>query len=169
MATSEGRLLQWLRDAHSMEQHAEQMLTAMARRIENYPQLKAQIERHIEETRLHARLVHECIKRRGGSISVVKDVAAMMTGLGQALSGLFVSDEIVKGALASYSFENMEIASYAILIATAEQVGDPETKRVCENILQQEKAMASWLEEHLSELTREYLRLDATSRASAKH
>ena len=169
MATPEERLLQWLRDAHSMEQQAEQMLTGMAGRIENYPQLKAQIERHIEETRRHASLVQECIERRGSSTSTVKDVAAMATGLGQALSGLFVSDEIVKGALASFSFENMEIASYEILITTAEQAGDLETKRVCETILQQEKAMASWLEQHLPELTREYLRLDATPGATAKH
>jgi ferritin-like metal-binding protein YciE len=169
MATSEERLLQWLRDAHSMEQQAEQMLTGMAGRIENYPQLKAQVERHIQETRDHTRLVHECIERRGSSTSVVKDVAAMMTGLGQALSGLFVSDEIVKGALASFSFENMEIASYEILIAAAEQAGDLETKRVCEGILQQEKAMAAWLEQQLPELTREYLRLDATPGATAKH
>jgi len=169
MATVEETLLDWLRDAHAMEQQAEQMLSGMAQRIENYPQLKAQVERHIEETRAHANLVQQCIDRRGSSTSAVKDVAGKLTGLGQALSGLFVSDEIVKGALAGYSFEHMEIASYGILIAAAEEAGDMETKRVCEGILQQEKAMASWLEQHLPELTREFLRRDAAPGATAKH
>jgi len=167
MASIEDNLLDWLRDAHAMEQQAEQMLTGMTQRIENYPQLKAQIEHHITETREHARLVQQCVDRRGGSTSTVKDVTGKLVGLGQALSGLFVSDEIVKGALASYSFEHMEIASYRILIATAEQVGDLETKRVCESILQQEEAMAFWLKEHLPEVTNEFLRRSADPNLTA--
>lgn len=169
MATVDKTLLDWLRDAHAMERQAEQMLTGMAQRIENYPQLKAQVERHIEETRNHANLVQQCVERHGGGISKVKDIAGKLIGLGQALSGLFVSDEIVKGALVGYSFEHMEIASYEILIAAADEAGDIETKRVCEGILQQEKAMASWLEQHLPELTREFLRRDAAPGATAKH
>ena len=43
-------LLDWLRDAHAMEQQAEQMLKAQAGRIEHYPKLKARIEEHIQET-----------------------------------------------------------------------------------------------------------------------
>jgi ferritin-like metal-binding protein YciE len=167
MATAQDNLLDWLRDAHAMEQQAGQMLTGMAQRIENYPQLKAQVERHIGETRNHANLVQQCIDRSGSSTSMVKDVTGKLTGLGQALSGLFVSDEIMKGALAGYSFEHMEIASYQILITAAEQAGDMETRRVCESILQEEKAMASWLEQHLPELTREFLRRSADPAATA--
>ena len=167
MATVQDNLLDWLRDAHAMEQQAEQMLTGMAGRIQNYPELKARIERHIGETQNDARLVQQCIDRRGSSTSTMKNIAGKIMGMGQALSGLFVSDEIVKGALAGYSFEAMEIASYQILIAAAEQAGDQETKQVCEGILQEEKAMASWLEEHLPEVTREFLRRSADSSATA--
>ena len=88
MATVDKTLLDWLRDAHAMERQAEQMLTGMAQRIENYPQLKAQVERHIEETRNHANLVQQCVERHGGGISKVKDIAGKLIGLGQALSGL---------------------------------------------------------------------------------
>src|SRR5205823_2230771 len=138
-----------------------------AQRIQNYPRLKTQIERHIEETRNHARLVQQCIEKRGGSASAVKDVIGKLAGLGQALSGLFVSDEIMKGALAGYTFEHMEIASYEILIAAAGHAGDMETRLVCENILQEEKAMASWLEQHLPELTLEFLGRSADPAATA--
>lgn len=65
------------------------------------------------------------------------------------MSGLFVGDEVVEGALASYTFEHMEIASYRILIATSQEAGDVETQRVCEEILREEEAMASWLETNL--------------------
>ncbi|MBK5960204.1 hypothetical protein CCR97_18640 [Rhodoplanes elegans] len=46
----EGTLLDWLRDAHAMEKHAEQMLSNTASRLEHYPELRAKIERHLEQT-----------------------------------------------------------------------------------------------------------------------
>src|SRR5262249_51569067 len=99
MATTEVRFLQWLRDAHAMEEQAEQMLRGTARRIKNYPELKAQLERHSEETRRHADMVRRCIERRGSNISALKDTAAKLVTVGQVLSGLFVRDEIVKATL----------------------------------------------------------------------
>jgi ferritin-like metal-binding protein YciE len=73
------------------------------------------------------------------------------------MSGMFVKDEIVKGAMASYTFEHMEIAAYRVLIAAAEALGDTETKIVCERILKEELSMASDLQDQLPELTRKYL------------
>jgi ferritin-like metal-binding protein YciE len=63
----------------------------------------------------------------------------------------------------------MEIASYTILIKTAEQVGDTETARVCRQILQEEEAMADWLKQNLPQLTEQYLRREETPGATAKH
>jgi len=48
---TEEMLIDWLRDADSMEKHAEQVLSSTASRIENYPELKTQLERHAEQTR----------------------------------------------------------------------------------------------------------------------
>lgn len=169
MATADERLLQWLRDAHAMEEQAETMLSSQARRIENYPQLKAKLEQHLEETRRQAQRLEQCIERLNGGTSTIKDAAGKMVALGQGLSGLFVGDEVVKGSMASYTFEHMEIASYRILIATAEEAGDMETKRVCEEILREEEAMASWLEENLPSVTRQYLERDRMPDATSKH
>src|SRR5436309_3264068 len=98
-------LVDWLRDAHAMEEQAEQMLSRTASRIENYPELKSQIEQHLEQTRRQSALVRGCLERYGESTSTVKDTTGRIAGIGQALSGLFVSDEIVKGSMASYTFE----------------------------------------------------------------
>ena len=158
MANAEERLLQWLRDAHAAEEQAETMLTGMAERLKNYPKLRARIKKHISETRRQARLVKSCIKRRNGSTSIIKDTGGKLLATGQALSGMFVGDEVMKGSLASYAFEAMEIASYTILIRTANHVGDRETARICKEILKEEKAMASWLEKNMPALTQQYLR-----------
>jgi ferritin-like metal-binding protein YciE len=163
MAKPEDLLMHWLRDAHAMEVQAATMLEGMARRIKHYPQLRETIERHLEETRKQAELVEGCIKRRGGDTSVLKDLAGRVVGMGQALSGVVMGDEIVKGAMAGYTFEHLEISAYKCLIATAEEVGDTETARVCRQILQQEEEMALWMGDHLDQVPRQYL-----SRAEAE-
>lgn len=168
MADTEQRLMQWLRDAHAAEEQAETMLSGMARRIENYPELKSRIEQHIDETRRQAERVRACIERRGGSTSGTKDVGGKMLGFGQAISGIVTGDEIMKGSIASYAFEAMEIASYRILCDTAREAGDEETARVCEEILQEEKAMADWLEQNLPNLTHQYLSREEAG-VTAKH
>jgi ferritin-like metal-binding protein YciE len=169
MATAEERLMQWLRDAHAAEEQAETMLTGMADRLQNYPKLKARVKKHITETKRQARLVRSCIKRREGRTSIIKDTGGKLLATGQALSGMFVGDEVMKGSLASYAFEAMEIASYTILISAANRVGDKETARICKQILAEEKRMAAWLERNLPTLTRQYLRLEQTPGATAKH
>ena len=110
-----------------------------------------------------------CIERRGGSTSTLKDTGGKLLAMGQAMSGMFVGDEVMKGSIASYAFEAMEIASYEILVATAERVGDTETARVCVEILREEQAMADWLKENVPALTEQYLTLEETPGATAKH
>ena len=75
----------------------------------------------------------------------------------QNLSGFFAGDEVVKGVLASYAFEHMEIASYRILIAACDAAGDRETKAVLEEICREEEAMAKWLSDAMPEITRRHL------------
>jgi ferritin-like metal-binding protein YciE len=162
MASAEENLMAWLRDAHAMETQAIQMLEGQAQRLENYPELRAKVQDHIEETRRQAEMVEECIDRRGGRTSGLKEMAAGFTGNMQAMSGILMSDEVMKGGIASYTFEHFEIANYRALIAAAEQVGDQQTRSTCEQILRQEEAMASWLSQHLPQVTRQYLERDAT-------
>jgi ferritin-like metal-binding protein YciE len=95
MARQSDTLLAWLRDAHAMEQQAEQVLSSTANRIENYPELKARLESHCEQTRRRAELLRGCIEQHGSSTSAMKDTIAQVGGLVQAMSGLFVGDEVV--------------------------------------------------------------------------
>jgi ferritin-like metal-binding protein YciE len=169
MPNPEERFMRWLRDAHAMEEQAEQMLSSVVRRIDTYPELKAQLERHLEQTRQQAERLRACIERRKGSPSALKGTVAKMLGVAQGLSGLFVGDEVVKAALATYTFEHMEIASYKILVAAADRLGDTETKQVLEESLREEQAMAEWLEAHLDPVTVQYLGSEESPKASARH
>ncbi|MCM5679613.1 DUF892 family protein [Schlegelella sp. S2-27] len=169
MATVDDNLMDWLRDAHAMEEQAERMFSTTASRIDNYPEMKTRLEGHAQASRRQADMLRVCIERRGGDPSALKDLAAKATAMAQGLSGIFVSDEIVKAAMATYTFEHMEIASYRSLIAAADAVGDQETRRVCESHLAQEEEMADWLEQQLPLVTQQFLQRSARPNTTAKH
>lgn len=161
-------LVQWLRDAHAMEQQAETMLNGLTGRLENYPELAARIETHIGETKSQAARLEQCLDRLGESHSSVKDAGAKIMALGQAMSGMFAGDEVMKGSLASFSFEAMEIASYTILIAAARALNEEEIAKLCEQSLQEEIDMAQWLKENLGPTTQKFLALSFDDGHAAK-
>lgn len=159
---------QWLRDAHAMEKQAESILQGQIKRIENYPELARRMQAHLEETRSQRERLEACLKRRDTSASGVKDVSAQFTAMMQNVSGIFAGDEIMKGVLASYTFEAMEIASYRILAAAAQAEGDIQTAHLCMEICQEEEAMADWLQEHMPGITTVLLKRAQSEMAEAK-
>lgn len=161
-------LNQWLRDAHAMEEQAEQMLSSQASRLESYPELASRIRQHLEETRSQRERLESCIEHRGGSSSSMKDMAAKLSATMQGMSSTMASDEVMKGLLASYAFEHFEVASYRILVAAAEAVGDGRTARMCEEICREEEAMADWLAERIPGVTRTYLSRESAEMDEAK-
>jgi len=161
--------IDWVRDAHAMEKQAEAMLSRMVDRLEHYPRLRDRINQHITETQDQQHLIESVLDRLDTSHSVLKDAAGKMTAMGQALGGLFASDEVVKGGISGYVFEHFEIASYSALIVAAEAVGDLEGAQVFRKIKVQEEQMANWLDENLPAVTKKYLSLLDTPGAQASH
>ncbi|HEY2020217.1 ferritin-like domain-containing protein [Paraburkholderia sp.] len=168
MTTPQEHVVDWLRDAYAMEKQAETMLTAQSKRLENYPLLRERIDRHIEETLSQQQLLETCLDRLGSSPSAMKDLSARMSAFMQGAGGMAVSDEVIKGGMAGYVFEHVEIAAYTTLIAAANAAGDIETRRICEQILPQEVEMAKWLLEHLPETVTQFLGRSAADRDEAK-
>lgn len=118
----------WLRDAHAMEKQAESMLESMASRIDNYPDVRARIEQHITETKQQITVLEEILDRNDISRSMLKDSMSKMMAFGQSVGGMVTSDEIVKGSISGYVFEQFEIACYTSLLAAAKK---PGTWRQC--------------------------------------
>lgn len=155
-------LLEWLRDAHAMEHQAIEILENQANRIENYPELQRKVQKHLEQSRQQAEQVKGCIERLGGDTSSIKKGMGKFMGNVAALTNSAAGDEVVKNGIADYAFEHFEIASYRALIGAADALGEDEIQRVCEDILQQEEAMAQWLEEHLPQVTQDHLQRAAS-------
>ncbi len=149
--------LQWLRDAHAMEEQAETMMNGLLSRLENYPELSDRIRMHIDETKEQASRLKSCLDDFGEGSSTMKDAGGKLMAMAQSISGIFAGDEVMKGSLASYTFEHMEIASYAILIAAAKAQGEDQVVRACEQNLREEIAMAEWLKNKLEPTTEQFL------------
>ncbi len=169
MAATREWVMQWVRDAHAMEEQAETMLTGQQVRLENYPDLRAGISRHIKETQQQASRLRAYLEAHGDSSSTLKDLGGKTLALGQNLSGIFASDEVMKGLLAGYTFEHMEIASYRILIEAARSIGDQELEAICRKNLEEEEATAKWLEQQMPDLTSQFLaRAESDSEAAKR-
>ena len=168
MATIKETTMDWLRDAHAMEQQAEQMLTTFANRLENYPDLRVRIEQDVRAAQSHQRLLQDCLQREGESPSVIKDLGARIMGFGQSATGIMVSDEVVKGILATYVFTQLKIASYNILAAAAVHTSDTHVLTVCNQILAEENAMVEWLQNNIPKITSEFIARTAQSSDAAK-
>lgn len=150
----------WLRDAHAMEVHAATTLRGQIGRIENYPDLSERLQSHLVETEEQALALRELMERAPGAQSVLKDVAGRLSATAQGITSLLASDEIVRICTNIYSFEHQEIATYRVLIAAADEIGDSRAVDVLTKSLEQEKAMAAWAEAYLDGVTRLYLMRD---------
>jgi ferritin-like metal-binding protein YciE len=152
--------LSWLRDAHAMEEQALTMMNGMLSRLENYPVLRARLEQHIKETERQAAALSQLLEARDSGTSTVKDTLGKATALGQAMGGMFADDEVVKGTMASYTFEHMEVAAYKVLISAAAVLEDTAAIGVFEQNLAEEQDMADWLFDHMDQTTRIFLARD---------
>jgi ferritin-like metal-binding protein YciE len=158
MFTATNILISWLRDAHAIEQTAITILEMQSKRLEHYPRIEAKWAEHLEVTRRQAERVRACLQRHDADASALMDLTGRFTGAMNALvTGAALGDEAVKAAVAEYAFENMEIATYRTLIATADFVGDHETRRICEEILDEEQEMATWLGREMVAMTQIFL------------
>src|SRR5690606_37861700 len=128
-------LLAWLRDAHAMEEQAEQLFAGQAKRFKAYGELSLQLETEARNSLEHQKLLSIRIQQLGSDVSIVKDATAKLVATGQNLTGLVMDDQPVKGILSLYTFTHMGIGSYIVLISAANAARDAETSRVCTGIL----------------------------------
>ncbi len=157
--TEKELFISWLNDAYGTELAMIPVLENHAEDARDYPQIRARDLQHLEETRRQAERVKTLIENLGGKVSTAKTLTGKISGFGQSLTSEFFSDELIKNFLSDYAAEQLEIASYKSLIATAEHLGEHECVPVLREILAEEEAMAAWLAENIPMATRESIKI----------
>lgn len=161
--TQNEQLTTWLNSAHAMEQSLAQVLENHAKDAKDHPEMRSRLEEHVIETRGHAERLEECLRLLGEKPSTVKTAMGNLMGMLQGASTGMFRDELVKNVLADYASEHFEIACYRSLISAAEAADQPDIAEICAEILEEEEAMAAWLEEHIDEVTVTVLQQQTTA------
>ncbi|HTJ90337.1 MAG TPA: ferritin-like domain-containing protein [Acidocella sp.] len=146
-----------LRNAHAMETQAVQLLSRQLERLKNYPAVEEQIRRHLAETESQRTRLEEVLTELNESYSSLKDTAMGLIGNIAALGHTPAPDEILKNSFANLAFEHYEIAAYKSLITIADAVGHAGGLASARASLQEEEAMARWIDEHISDTTLQFL------------
>ncbi|CDZ41434.1 YciE [Neorhizobium galegae bv. officinalis] len=148
-----------LKNAHAMEKQALSIMKPQVSRIENYPEVAARLEQHIRETEGQIARIEEVLKSLAEDHSSLKDMALSLTGSMAAMGHSVAGDEIIKNSLANFAFENYEIAAYKSLITIAEHGGFPGLAPALKSNLEEEIAMAKWLDDNLKSVTMRFASL----------
>jgi ferritin-like metal-binding protein YciE len=169
MATSKrDTLISGLRNAYALEGQALSTMENVHSRLEHYPELKAAVGQHIQETRRQQQLVEQCLSRFGETPSTLKEASMKLMGNLQSMMHGMASDEVLKNLFALYAFEHFEIASYTSLIAMAEECGETEVIQVCREILREEEMTGQKLHQLIGPISQAYLQREAANMTSSR-
>jgi ferritin-like metal-binding protein YciE len=155
-----------LRNAHAVEAQAIQLLGRQVERLEHYPALAERMRVHIDESRAQQQRLEQILDRLGTSHSALKDMMSGLMGTMAAFAHAVTPDEVVKNGLANFAFEHFEIASYLALLEMADAAGDGQAPALLRQSLEEERRMAAWIEEHLPETVRTYMRRETSGRTA---
>ena len=150
-----------LRDAHAVENQALSLIDRQLDRLKNYDEVADQLRRHRGETEQQIRRLEEILTSLDESHSALKDAALSLGGNLAALGHTIAGDEILKNTFANFAFENFEAASYRSLITVAEAGSFTAAVPLLQTTLDEELAMAAWLEERVPAITTKYLTLSS--------
>jgi ferritin-like metal-binding protein YciE len=135
------KLVDYVEDAHAMEQNASKMLSSMIYTTDD-PKIKEVLRHHKEETKEHARRLRERLDAMGAGTSTTKEVVAVGSALLKGVGDVARTDKPGKNARDSFMTEHMEIAAYELLERLAERAGDQQTAEVARQNRADEEAMA---------------------------
>lgn len=165
--TRQGDVIDWLNDAYAMERSLEVMLRKQSENKDAHHAIRERARIHLDETEVHAERVAECLQMLGATPSAIKSAAGQAMELAKGMMSKMASDERVKDFLCAYSAEYFEVACYKALIAGASVAGADEIVPILEKNLKEDQAMASWLDQNVNAVVRDYLFHSVSSEPAA--
>ena len=141
------KLIDYIEDAHAMEQNVLQMLDSMIATTDD-EQIVQEFEHHKVETELHLQLLRDRLTAHGRDASLRKETQTMAAALMKGLADQVRGDKAGKNARDGFVTEHLEIAAYELLERLARRAGDEETAEVARQIRQDEEAMAQKIASH---------------------
>jgi len=161
MSKAEQKIVQYLNEAHALEQGLTRVLQSQIAMTPRGRYRKA-LESHLPQTREHARRIESRLRALdAGGNPLAFGIGIVQSALGQALAlakapldllrGSGGEEKVLKNAKDTAATEALEIATYTAIIRLAREFGDTQTAELGESILEDEQHM---LERVLAEIPR---------------
>lgn len=148
-----------LKNAHGMEHQALSLMDRQIERAKNFQEVADRLAAHRAETEAQIRRLESVLESLDERPSGLKDAALSLGGSMAALGHVFAEDEILKNAFANFAFENYEAAAYKGLIVLAERGAYAPAMDPLRETLEEEMAMARWVDESLPRIVDKHLEL----------
>jgi ferritin-like metal-binding protein YciE len=141
------QLIKHIDEAHAMEQNVLRMLDGMISTTDD-PQILDALEHHRVQTQHHSDRMAERLEAHDAMPSTVKQIGGVLGALAKMPLDFVRGEKAGRNARDGYATEHLEIASYELLRRIAEKAGDEETATAAKQIIAEERAMATLLEEN---------------------
>lgn len=157
------------RTLHAVQKNAKAMMKRVFNRIDDYPEAKSRLLAHLTDKDNEMRRLEEILADMGEDPSLLQDSAMSMMGsmTGAMTGGL--EDDIVQTSMVTYGLANYEICAYEGMIALAQKAGQSRAVPLLRTCLEEERAMAQWLHEHMAPTLERYLELRSVKGRKAAH
>jgi len=117
------------------------------------PEMLDALEHHKMETQRHADRMAERLEAHGATPSTVRQIGGVLGALMKMPLDFVRGEKAGRNARDGYATEHMEIASYQLLKRIAQRAGDEETASACDEIIAQEQAFATTIEQNWDKFT----------------
>lgn len=172
MSAGEAKIVRYLTEAEADERKLESVLSEHIE-MTSRKTYKDRLQRHLRETRGHAKSLEKRITELGGDPATLSERAQQRVGeavqtvqsvtrkaASQAqdsvdtLRGTGEHEKLLANARAEYASEAGEIATYTAIEALADALGDPDTAKLARGIKRDEERMAKFLADLIPTLVR---------------
>jgi ferritin-like metal-binding protein YciE len=157
MGDIQAQLVKHIDEAHALEQNVLRMLDSMIQTTDD-AEILDRLEQHKLETQEHSTTMRRRLDYHGAEPSMVRQAAGMLEALMKMPLDLVRGEKAGRNARDAYAAEHLEIASYQLLRRVAERAGDEETAAACQEIIEQERSMAQYLEDNWDRFVDQSLR-----------
>ena len=135
------KLIDYIQDAHAMEQNVSRMLDSMITTTDD-PEITEILKHQKEETERQEQRLAERLDALGAGPSTRKQAQTIATALMKGAADQVRGDQAGKNARDGFTTEHMEIGAYQLLERLADRAGDIRTAEVARQNRVEEEEMA---------------------------
>jgi ferritin-like metal-binding protein YciE len=157
------------RTLHAVQKNAKAMMVKVIDRLDDYPEAKQRLKAHLTDKDNEMKRLEQILNELGQDASSMQDATmSMMGGITGAMTG-GLEDDILQTSMMTYGLASYEICAYEGMIALAEKAGEMRAVPLLKTCLDEERAMADWLHQHMPGTLDRYLELRSDKGRKAAH